>query len=418
MTSDDIPIGRRVASWRVRRSMTQQMLADRLRRSKSWVDKIERGARTLDRYSVIQELAHVLRVEPEVLLGQPQTTPAGTPDGVDDIRAALARYDIPEAPPQTDDLRRQVGHAWLSYQHAHYGQLVRVVPGLLDAARAAQSAEVLVQAYRITSSLLVKLGEADLAWLAADRAMSAAGDDPILAASATISVAEALRANNRNPLALRAALPTANRLLPARSLPVDHDVGGSDGDQTDRQPHDQCGGGGGGGAFAAAGSPGEWAVGGTLLVQAALAAAGCGEHRRADELTGRAAGVAASLRGCDDTHRTSFGPVSVELARVLIAAQRGDAAEALRRHSSVVRREGWRRLPAEFRGAYLVDVARAYLHLGDLRSAARALVDADSVAPAEVRCRASARTVIADVARTQPAPAGVARLATLVGLAR
>ncbi|MEU8390700.1 helix-turn-helix transcriptional regulator, partial [Micromonospora sp. NPDC048843] len=70
--------------------MTQQMLADRLRRSKSWVDKVERGVRALDRYSVIQELAHVLRVDPEVLLGQQRPTPAGTPDGVDDIRAALA----------------------------------------------------------------------------------------------------------------------------------------------------------------------------------------------------------------------------------------------------------------------------------------------------------------------------------------
>ena len=42
----------------------------------------------------------------------------------------------------------------------------------------------------------------------------------------------------------------------------------------------------------------------------------------------------------------------------------------------------------------------------------------DSVAPAEVRCRPLARTVIADVARAHPAPAGVARLATLVGLTR
>ena len=52
-----------------------------------------------------------------------------------------------------------------------------------------------------------------------------------------------------------------------------------------------------------------------------------------------------------------------------------------------VRREGWRRFPAEHRGAYLVDVARAYLRVGDVRAAARALVDADSVAPAEARCR-------------------------------
>ncbi|MEU4555878.1 helix-turn-helix transcriptional regulator [Micromonospora violae] len=411
-----------MARWRVRRSMTQQMLADRLRRSKSWVDKVERGARTLDRYSVIQEVAHVLRVDPEVLLGQPQATPVGTPDGVDDIRAALARYDIPRVPPRTDELRRQVGHAWLTYQHAHYGQLVRVLPGLLDAAQGVRSPELLVQAYRITSSLLVKLGEADLAWLAADRAMSAAGDDPLLAATATISIAQALRACNRDHLALTATLSAANRLLPDPARPRDHEVDGPFEDQITRQPHDQRGEGRGtgtgGGGVARQRSAGEWAVGGTLLVQAALAAAGCGEHRRADELTERAAGVAARLRGYDDPHRTSFGPVAVELARVLVAAQRGDAVEALRRHSTVVRREAWRRLPAEYRGAYLVDVARAYLQVGDLRGAARALVDADSIAPGEVRCRPLARTVIADVARAQPAPAGVARLATVVGLTR
>ncbi|MFF5056479.1 helix-turn-helix domain-containing protein [Micromonospora sp. NPDC000663] len=410
MTGDDLPIGRRVVNWRVRRQMTQQMLADRLRRSKSWVDKIERGARSLDRYSMIQEVAHVLRVDPEVLLGQPRSTPAGAPDGVDDIRAALARYDIPHAPPQTDELRRQVGHAWLAYQHAHYGQLVRLVPGLLDAAQGARKAEPLVQAYRITSSLLVKLGEADLAWLAADRAMAAASDDPTLAATATIAVAQALRAANRDPLALTATQSAANRLLPPSSRPGDHEVGGFGGDQSARQPHDQRG--------VGLRPAGERAVGGTLLLQAALAAAGCGEHRRAGELIGRAAGVATTLRGYDDTHRTSFAPITVELARVLVAVARGDAAEAVLRHPAIVRREAWRRLPAEYRGAYLVDVARAYLQVGDLRGAARALVDADSVAPAEVRCRPLARTLIAEVARGHPAPAGVARLATLVGLTR
>ncbi|WP_112602052.1 helix-turn-helix domain-containing protein [Micromonospora noduli] len=414
MTNDDVPIGRRVARWRVRRSMTQQMLADRLRRSKSWVDKVERGVRALDRYSVIQELADVLRVDPEVLLGQQRSIPAGPPDGVDDIRAALARYDTPQAPEQTDELRRQVGYAWLGYQHAHYGQLARVLPGLLDAVQGAQTPELLVQAYRITSSLLVKLGEADLGWLAADRAMSAAGDDPILAATAAISVAQALRASNRDRLALTAALTAANRITPAPAHSRDHEVDGPFEDRIGRQPHDHRGGCG----VAPQRSAREWAVGGTLLLQAALAAAGCGESRRADELIDRAAGIAAGLRGYDDMHHTSFGPIAAKLARVVVAAQRGDAGEALQRHSTLVRREAWRRLPAEYRGAYLVDVARAYLQMGDVRGAARALVDADSVAPAEVRCRPLARTVIADVARGHPAPAGVARLANLVGLTR
>ncbi|MET8365020.1 helix-turn-helix domain-containing protein [Micromonospora sp. NPDC005194] len=411
MTSDDLPIGRRVASWRVRRSMTQQMLADRLRRSKSWVDKVERGVRPLDRYSVIQEVAGVLRVDPEVLLGQPPSSaPAGTPAGVEDIRAALARYDTPPTPPHTRELRRQVGHAWLAYQHAHYPQLTRTLPGMLDAAQGARSVDLLVQAYRMTSLLLVKLGEADLAWLAADRAMSAAGDDPLLAATAAVAVGQALRASGRDRLALYATLTAAHRVLPHPRQDGDQEVCGAFGDQSRRKPLDHRGEG--------EGDRREWAVGGTLLLQAALAAAGCGEHRHADDLTDRAAGVAASLRGYDDQHRTSFGPVAVEMARVLLATQRGDADAALIRHSTIVRREAWRRLPAEYRGAYLLDVARAYLHTGDLRGAARALVDADSVAPAEVRWRPLARTLIADVARAKPAPAGVARLATLVGLTR
>ena len=35
LDTDEMPIGRRVARWRVRRRMTQQMLADRLGKSKS-----------------------------------------------------------------------------------------------------------------------------------------------------------------------------------------------------------------------------------------------------------------------------------------------------------------------------------------------------------------------------------------------
>ncbi|MGC4868938.1 XRE family transcriptional regulator [Micromonospora sp. DT53] len=339
-----------------------------------------------------------------------QPTPAGPPDGVDDIRAALARYDTPQTPPQpAEELRRQIGYAWLSYQHAHYGQLVRVLPGLLDAVQGARTPELRVHAYRITSSVLVKLGEADLGWLAADRAMAAAGDDPILAATAAVSVAQALRASGRDRLALTAAITAAARILPSLPGLGDQEICGTVGDQTARKPLDHGGEGRGW-------SAGERAVGGTLLLQAALAAVGCGDARRADELIDRAAGVAAGLRGYDDVHRTSFGPIAVDVARVLVAAHRGQAVEALRRHSTVVRREAWRRLPAEYRGAYLVDVARAYLQVGDLRGAARALVDADSVAPAEVRCRPLARTVIAEIARANPAPAGVARLATLVGL--
>src|SRR5262245_63611944 len=66
-TVDDQPMGRRVAYWRNRRRMSQQLFADRLGKSKSWVDKVERGGRRLDRCYVIYERAHGLERDAQVL---------------------------------------------------------------------------------------------------------------------------------------------------------------------------------------------------------------------------------------------------------------------------------------------------------------------------------------------------------------
>ncbi|WP_341716004.1 helix-turn-helix domain-containing protein [Micromonospora sp. FIMYZ51] len=403
----EVPIGRRVAQWRVRRRMTQQGLADRLGKSKSWIDKVERGVRRLDRYSVIQDIAKVLRVDPAALLGE-QPPPAGgdVRDGLDGVRAALARHGVfqaPVRPVSTAELRRQVGHAWLSFQHGQYAQVVRALPGLLDAVQTRPvgepgPAELAVQAYRIASSVLVKLGEAGLGWLTADRAVAAAGGDAVLVGTATISIGQALRLAGRQRLALAATVVAAQRLTMAAKRPSRVPAGDGPSPSGRRAQ--------------------EWAVGGTLLLQGALAAAGCGEARQAEALLDWADGVASRAEVADDPQRTSFGPVAVEMARVLVAVERGELAEAVTRHELVIRRDGWRRLPAEYRGAYLVDAARAYLLAGDPAGAGRMLVAADGVAPAEVRARPSTRTLLGELARCRPVPPGVARLATFVGLTR
>jgi transcriptional regulator with XRE-family HTH domain len=386
--SGDLPIGRRVAQWRARRRMTQQMLADRLGKSKSWVDKVERGARALDRFSVIQDVAQVLRVDPSVLVGGAtrQPTSTGTELSLDDLRAALARYGPHPTGPNSrplaaGELGRRVEHAWSTYQHAHYPQLVRMLPDLLgDAQRAPGTGGVagrgpLVQAYRITASLLVKLGEADVAWLAADRAVAVAAGDPLLAAVAAVPLGQALRASGRGRLALAALVAAARRLTPD-------------------------------------GPPGVLSLAGTLLAEAGLAAATCGDARRAGELLDRAAALAERVGEGRDDHRTGFGPTSVEVARVAAAVDLGDGGEAVARHETVTRTGGWRLLPVEHRAAHLVDAARAYLQVGDLPAAGRALVEADRTAPAEVRHRPAARTVIAELARSNPAPSTMVHLAT------
>ncbi|MEV1074805.1 helix-turn-helix domain-containing protein [Micromonospora parva] len=286
----DEPVGRRVARWRVRRRMTQQMLADRLGKSKSWVDKVERGARNLDRYSLVQEIAEVLRLDPAVLLDphKPASTTLTALDGIDAVRAALAHYHQRRAHNlPADEVRRHLAHAWLTYQHAQYAQLLRALPALLDATH--DTPGLLVPAYRITASVLVKLGEPDLAWLAADRAVTAATGNPVRAGAATIAVAQALRALGRDRLALTAAV-------------------------------------------AAVGTTADDGVRGTLLLQAAMAAAGCGHGRRADDLIDRAAALADRRTGTDDPHHTAFGPAAVRLAHFASVLHLGDAAQAVCRH--------------------------------------------------------------------------------------
>ncbi|WP_328822164.1 helix-turn-helix domain-containing protein [Micromonospora rubida] len=280
MTTHDLPIGRRVARLRVRRRMTQQMLADRLGKSKSWVDKVERGTRALDRFTVIRDLADALRVDPVALLGRDARPPAAAGaavDGVDGVRAALARYDtvlagpVGRVAPPAGELGRRVGHAWLTYQHADYPQLLRMLPELLGDAQRVHAgggghgaAELLVQAYRIMSSVLVKLGEGDLSWLAADRAMSVARGDALLVAAATVPLGQALRALGRARPALAVTVAAADRIAPTAVC---------------------------------VGPPREPALRGTLLVQAALAAAACGDARSVRELVDRAAGLAERAGG-------------------------------------------------------------------------------------------------------------------------
>ncbi|MFG2062795.1 helix-turn-helix domain-containing protein [Micromonospora sp. NPDC048871] len=368
---NSVPLGRRVAELRAHRGMSQQAFADRLGKSKSWVDKVERGVRRLDRYSVIRDIAEVLRLDPQMLLGprRPPPTSAGR-DGVEAVRAALACYhNRPRRTVAAQQASGQVAYAWMAYQHARYPQLLGALPDLLDAT----GGTLLVSAYRLTANVLVKLDHPDLAWLAADRAVTTAAGDPTLAAVATVAVAQALRALGHHRIALTAALAAAN--------PADDDT-----------------------------------VRGSLYLQAGLAAAGYGDRRNAHDLLDRAAALADRHTGDTDAQHTGCGKAAVQAARSLAAYRLGDTAEAVLRHEHVIRSSGWSRLPPEHRAAHLVDAARMYLDAGQHLRAGQVLLAADRIAPAEVRSRPVARTLLAEIIRGGPAAADVARLATVVGL--
>ncbi|XTZ19121.1 helix-turn-helix domain-containing protein [Micromonospora echinospora] len=394
---DLLPVGRRVAYWRGRRKLSQQVLADRLGKSKSWVDKVERGVRSLDKVSTLQDIAAVLRIDTAMLLGR-DAKPAAVAErveGVERIRAALSTYEIPLERPAArrvlpaDRLVREVAHVWTTFQHARYPQVVDLVPELVADAQRTHARDPdagrvpLVEAYRVTASLLVKLGAPDLAWLAVDRAMIAATGDRVLVAAAAVQLGQVLRDSGRTRMAKSVMLAAAYRIAP----PV-----------------------------VEYGIPPELSLCGTLLIQAALAAARIGDDRTAADLIDEAADMAARVGDGHDHHRTAFGPTAVELARVANAVELGDAREAAARHEKAIARDGWRWLPAEHRAAHLLDAARAYLHADDPVTAGRVLMEADRIAPAEIRHRPAGRDILAQVAREPTAPATLIQLAVILGV--
>ncbi|MEU7923302.1 helix-turn-helix domain-containing protein [Micromonospora zamorensis] len=388
MGGDPVPIGRRVAYLRVRRRLSQQSFADRLGKSKSWVDKVERGVRSLERVSTIRDIAAVLRVDVSALLGR-DVQPVGVAEqreGVARIRAALSAYEMAFGRPTDREvmspvrLAREVRHAWMTFQHARYPRLVELLPALVTEVHRAHTQDpvaaraAVVEAYRVTAALLVKLGEGSLAWLAADRAMSAAGD-PVLLACAAVQLGQVLRASARAGPVLLAA---ASQIAPGR--------------------------------------PEELSLRGSLLVQAALIAARAGDDRVVGELLDEAAELAAQVGDGHDHHRTAFGPTAVELARVAAAVEVGDGPQAVARHEQAIGWDGWRWLPVEHRAAHLIDAARAYLQTDDPANAARVLLRAERLAPAEIRDRPAARDVVAQVARDPGAPPTITQLAIGLGV--
>ncbi|MFG1893881.1 hypothetical protein ACGFIP_07700 [Micromonospora zamorensis] len=130
-------------------------------------------------------------------------------------------------------------------------------------------------------------------------------------------------------------------------------------------------------------------------------------------------GLVAGRTGTDDPHRTAFGPAAGRMARSVSALHLGDAARAyLGDAARAYLGDAARAYLGDAARAYLRDAARAYLGVGDLAAPGRALAHADAVAPAEVRYRPAARTLIAEIAHSGRAATSVARLATLVGLTR
>jgi transcriptional regulator with XRE-family HTH domain len=117
-------VGERVAAYRRRRGLSQAALAGLVGRSESWLSQVERGIRSVDRLSLLLDMAKVLHVDVEALTGMPwQYAPNGgsVSSGLEGVRRFFSRYDSlfgdePSTPPNLTEVRSRVvdvHRAWL-----------------------------------------------------------------------------------------------------------------------------------------------------------------------------------------------------------------------------------------------------------------------------------------------------------------
>jgi hypothetical protein len=258
-------------------------------------------------------------------------------------------------------LKRDVMRAWELRQSSEYAQLSGLLTDLLrDTASMGDSAEASVHVCNMTSSLLKRLGAYEMAAVLADRAFRAAsqGGSGLLIGAAKLRVANVYLAASRHAEAVAVAAAAADGLPPRKSS-----------------------------------APEEVATFGALLLTAAVAAAKTGEAAQAWEFLGHArAATAMDDREHADLYAV-FGPVNLAVHGVQVATELGDGREALRRADKT----DPRRMPAvllERRSTLLIDIARAHHMQRDHATAAETLIEAERVAPLEVRYSGAARGLL------------------------
>jgi transcriptional regulator with XRE-family HTH domain len=383
----NLTIGERVAWYRRRRGMSQEVLAGLVGRTVDWLSKAENNRLELDRLSVIKSLADALDVTLGDLLAEPTlmdwTADSGTRT-VPALRSALMNYrqltpllGVPtegEATP-LDELKNSVAEVWSAYQDSRYGFATRRLPLVLaDALIAAQAYdgrdrerahELMAMTYQGAAMVLTKVGETDLAWIAADRGLAAAqqSDNAAVTGSLFRSVAHCLLSNGRFDAAVQLVSDAADHLRPGL-----RDAG-----------------------------PEFLSIYGTLFLAGSMAAA-----RADDRATTRAflaeADHAAQQLGHDANHMwTAFGPTNVAIHKVATAAELGDMQVAVDLGPQIDTQS----LPTERRTRHNLEVARALSAHNRMDDALSLILEAEQWAPEQVRSHYMARELVLTWVRNQ-----------------
>ena len=204
------PIGRRIALHRRRRGLSQAAVAGLVGRSESWLSQVERGLRTVDSYTVLRDLARVLRVEIVAPTDSGKRTEPGRSRRDADVDADRARAAPRRARRATRRRHRDCSRSARRVSGGSLRRSARRLPGVI-AAFDGQGPAFVAAGYTVVAKTLTKIGSHDLALIAADRAWAAArrGGDPADLGVSVYQVVCALLPTSRAALAEELAVMTA-----------------------------------------------------------------------------------------------------------------------------------------------------------------------------------------------------------------
>lgn len=276
-------------------------------------------------------------------------------------------------------LERKVADLMAAYQGSKYAVVLAELPDLLGECQVAAEARrgpagrrvlaLIALCHQAAAMILPKLGDATLAWVAAERGLQAAreGGDPVVIASLLRSVAYVHQCCGRYETALHVT-ETAGAFMRARL-----DLS----------------------------SPAGLSLYGTAFLAGSVAAARNGDKAAVRDLLGQAAGAAEKLGGERNYLWTAFGPSNVLIHQVGTAVEL-DSMQAAVRLASRVRLD---RLVPERRARHAFDVARAYMAWGKPDEALAVLLEAERLVPEQVRGHAAGRQVaVALIQASGPRP--------------
>ena len=285
-------------------------------------------------------------------------------------------------PPSLDALQRDIGEVFDAYQASRYGYVTGRAPLVLsDAVRAANatgSADrtraqgLLALAYQVAVAVLTKLGESDLAWIASERGLAAAqqADNPVVLGSLFRSVTHALHKTGRFQAGVELTEAAAVVLQPHLSSRADDAL---------------------------------LSIYGSLFLTGAVAASRADDRRTTSAFLTEAQDSATRLGRDANAMWTAFGPTNVAIHRMTTAMELGDVQVAV----DLGPRVDASGLPVERQVRHAIETARAYSARNRRDDALGVLLDAEQLAPEQIKHHTISRQLVLSWLRNHRGPRSV-----------